>query len=211
MAYSPIMRADPLQFLSDELESLKQQGLYRQLRVLESEQGAHATFDHRSVVNLSSNNYLGLTTHPKLRAGGARRGRAVSAPARDRCARSPARWTCTWSSSAGSPRSRTSKRSSSSRAALPPTPAPSPPILTKDDVDHLRRAESREHHRRLPLEPRRDQSVPAQGRRRGARHPEGAAGRPAQAAHHRRRVLDGRRPRAAARAVRRSPRSSAPS
>ena len=67
MTYSPIMRADPLKFLSDELDSLKQQGLYRQLRVLESEQGAHATFDHTSVVNLSSNNYLGLTTHPKLR------------------------------------------------------------------------------------------------------------------------------------------------
>jgi glycine C-acetyltransferase len=62
------MRPDPLKFLSDELESLKQQGLYRTLRVLESEQLAHATFDHKSVVNLSSNNYLGLTTHAKLRA-----------------------------------------------------------------------------------------------------------------------------------------------
>ena len=57
---------DPLKFLSDELDSLKQQGLYRPLRVLETEQSAHATFDHKSVVNLSSNNYLGLTTHPKL-------------------------------------------------------------------------------------------------------------------------------------------------
>jgi glycine C-acetyltransferase len=61
------MRADPLKFLSDELDSIKQQGLYRQLRVLEGEQGPHATFDHASVVNLSSNNYLGLTTHPRLR------------------------------------------------------------------------------------------------------------------------------------------------
>ena len=61
------MRANPLQFLADELDSLKQQGLYRPLRVLETEQAAHATFDHKSVVNLSSNNYLGLTTHPKLR------------------------------------------------------------------------------------------------------------------------------------------------
>jgi glycine C-acetyltransferase len=60
------MRTNPLQFLSDELETLKQQGLYRRLRILESEQAAHATFDHKSVVNLSSNNYLGLTTHPKL-------------------------------------------------------------------------------------------------------------------------------------------------
>ncbi len=61
------MRADPLQFLADELQALDQQGLYRKLRVLESEQAAHATFDHKSVVNLSSNNYLGLTTHPRLR------------------------------------------------------------------------------------------------------------------------------------------------
>src|SRR5688572_13212516 len=61
------MRADPLKFLSDELDNLRQQGLYRKLRVLEGEQLAHATFDRKSVVNLSSNNYLGLTTHPKLR------------------------------------------------------------------------------------------------------------------------------------------------
>lgn len=61
------MRPNPLQFLTDELDSLKEQGLYRALRILESEQRAHATFDHTSVVNLSSNNYLGLTTHPRLR------------------------------------------------------------------------------------------------------------------------------------------------
>jgi glycine C-acetyltransferase len=61
------MRPDPLGYLFAELEALKQQGLYRRLRVLESEQRAHATVDHRQVVNLSSNNYLGLTTHPKLR------------------------------------------------------------------------------------------------------------------------------------------------
>ncbi len=62
------MRRDPLAYLGDELRALKDQSLYRQLRVLEDEQQAHATFDHRSVVNLSSNNYLGLTTHPRLRA-----------------------------------------------------------------------------------------------------------------------------------------------
>lgn len=61
------MRVDPLSYLGQELESLKEQGLYRQLRVLEGEPLAHATFDHRSVVNLSSNNYLGLATHPKLK------------------------------------------------------------------------------------------------------------------------------------------------
>ena len=61
------MRADPLSYLSVELAALKNAGLYRRLRVLEDEQKASTTFDHRSVVNLSSNNYLGLTTHPRLR------------------------------------------------------------------------------------------------------------------------------------------------
>jgi glycine C-acetyltransferase len=60
------MRKDPLQFLATELDSLKQQGLYRKLRILEGRPEAHTTFDHKSVVNLSSNNYLGLTTHPRL-------------------------------------------------------------------------------------------------------------------------------------------------
>src|SRR5215470_17151810 len=61
------MRRDPLDYLSRELESLAHQGLYRHLRILEGEQSHRSTVDHRSVVNLSSNNYLGLTTHPRLR------------------------------------------------------------------------------------------------------------------------------------------------
>jgi len=61
------MRPDPLAYLTAELNALKEQGLYRKLRILEDEQKAQTTFDHRSVVNLSSNNYLGLTTHPRLR------------------------------------------------------------------------------------------------------------------------------------------------
>jgi glycine C-acetyltransferase len=60
------MRTDPLTFLSTELDTLRSQGLYRSLRVLEDRQAASAHFDGRQVVNLSSNNYLGLTTHPKL-------------------------------------------------------------------------------------------------------------------------------------------------
>jgi glycine C-acetyltransferase len=62
-----ISRRDPLRYLGDELDTLKTQGLYRQLRIVEDEQRAHTTVDGRSVVNLSSNNYLGLTTHPRLR------------------------------------------------------------------------------------------------------------------------------------------------
>src|SRR5882757_5495580 len=61
------MRRDPLAYLTTELTSIKEQGLYRRLRILEDEQKPTTTFDHRQVVNLSSNNYLGLTTHPRLR------------------------------------------------------------------------------------------------------------------------------------------------
>jgi glycine C-acetyltransferase len=60
------MRTDPLDFLSTELDQLREQGLYRSLRILEDRQQATAHFDGREEVNLSSNNYLGLTTHPKL-------------------------------------------------------------------------------------------------------------------------------------------------
>jgi len=56
-----------LQFLSDELEKLREQKLYQKLRILETEQLPVARFDGKEVINLSSNNYLGLTTHPKLR------------------------------------------------------------------------------------------------------------------------------------------------
>lgn len=54
-------------FVQAQLQELKEQGLYRKLRILGGEQGPRATIDGREVINLSSNNYLGLTTHPKLR------------------------------------------------------------------------------------------------------------------------------------------------
>jgi glycine C-acetyltransferase len=62
------MRQNPLAYLDAELTELQRQGLSRPLRVLDGAQAAHTSVDHRSVVNLSSNNYLGLTTHPTLRA-----------------------------------------------------------------------------------------------------------------------------------------------
>jgi glycine C-acetyltransferase len=61
------VRQSPLAYLDNELNTLREQGLYRRLRVLDTEQKATASFDHKSVINLSSNNYLGLTTHPRLR------------------------------------------------------------------------------------------------------------------------------------------------
>jgi len=57
----------PLAYLHEQLEELKAKGLYFRLRVLESEQKPVANFDGREVINLSSNNYLGLTTHRALR------------------------------------------------------------------------------------------------------------------------------------------------
>ncbi len=56
-----------LSYLHDQLEDLKAKGLYFRLRVLEGEQKPVANFDGKEVINLSSNNYLGLTTHRKLR------------------------------------------------------------------------------------------------------------------------------------------------
>src|ERR1043165_3278063 len=60
-------RIDPLSYLTDQLNDLKSKGTHFRLRVLDDEQEPVCTFDGRQVINLASNNYLGLTTHPKLR------------------------------------------------------------------------------------------------------------------------------------------------
>jgi glycine C-acetyltransferase len=60
-------RTDPLSYLGEQLADLKQKGTYFKLRVLQDEQKPVTTFDGKRVINLASNNYLGLTTHPKLR------------------------------------------------------------------------------------------------------------------------------------------------
>src|SRR5437764_6572988 len=56
-----------LSYLKDQMDDLKRKGTYFKLRVLEGEQAPVCTFDGKKVINLASNNYLGLTTHPKLR------------------------------------------------------------------------------------------------------------------------------------------------
>jgi len=61
-----------LQYLSDEVAKLREQKLYQKLRILETEQLPVANFDGQEVINLSSNNYLGLTTHPKLKEAAVR-------------------------------------------------------------------------------------------------------------------------------------------
>jgi len=60
-------RTNPLSYLTDQINELKAKGTHFNLRVLDDEQAAVCTFDGKKVINLASNNYLGLTTHPKLR------------------------------------------------------------------------------------------------------------------------------------------------
>jgi len=59
--------SNPLSYLHDQLEQWRTEGTYQRLRILESEAAAESRFDGKQVINLASNNYLGLTTHPKLR------------------------------------------------------------------------------------------------------------------------------------------------
>jgi glycine C-acetyltransferase len=58
---------DPLGFLADELDALRERNLYRPLRVMSSAQGPIVSVDGYRVISLSSNDYLGLTHHPRLR------------------------------------------------------------------------------------------------------------------------------------------------
>ena len=61
------LRPDPLAFLGEELDDLRNRHLYRPLRVMSSGQGPIVSVDDRRLISLSSNDYLGLTHHPRLR------------------------------------------------------------------------------------------------------------------------------------------------
>jgi glycine C-acetyltransferase len=58
---------DPLAFLEDEVAALRERHLYRALRVMSSGQGPIVSVDDKRLISLSSNDYLGLTHHPRLR------------------------------------------------------------------------------------------------------------------------------------------------
>jgi glycine C-acetyltransferase len=60
-------RPDPLAFLGAELADLRTRHLYRPLRVMSSAQGPVVSIEDRQLISLSSNDYLGLTHHPRLR------------------------------------------------------------------------------------------------------------------------------------------------
>ncbi len=56
-----------LNFYDKTLENLKNRGLYRRLRILEGEQNSEVVIDGKKAVQLSSNNYLGLASHPRIK------------------------------------------------------------------------------------------------------------------------------------------------
>jgi glycine C-acetyltransferase len=61
------MNPNPLSYLHDQIADMESRGLHFRLRVLDGEQKSIAHFDGKDVINLSSNNYLGLTTNKALR------------------------------------------------------------------------------------------------------------------------------------------------
>ena len=67
IAMTTTPRGDPLAFLDDEVAALRERHLYRALRVMDSAQGPIVSVDGQRVISLSSNDYLGLTHHPRLR------------------------------------------------------------------------------------------------------------------------------------------------
>ena len=66
------MAEGSLDHLKAQLEELERSGTALQPRTLEGQQGARARFDGRDVINLASNNYLGLAAHPRMRKAASR-------------------------------------------------------------------------------------------------------------------------------------------
>ncbi|MFC7061133.1 glycine C-acetyltransferase [Halobacillus seohaensis] len=55
------------EYLQEQLDEMKEEGTFRKLIPLESAQGSKVTIKGKEVIQLSSNNYLGLTSHPKMK------------------------------------------------------------------------------------------------------------------------------------------------
>ena len=60
-------RPNPLAFLDEDLAAMRERHLYRPLRIMSSAQGPVVSLDDRRVISLSSNDYLGLSHHPRMR------------------------------------------------------------------------------------------------------------------------------------------------
>ena len=61
------MQQNPMQYVSEALAELRAKGVAPKLRVLEGEQKPVCVFDGREVINLASNNYLGLAADKRLK------------------------------------------------------------------------------------------------------------------------------------------------
>ncbi len=73
------MSSGALDYLREELQQLERQGLLLHPRTLEGPTGGRARFDGREVINLASNNYLGLANHPRMNEAAARAARELGA------------------------------------------------------------------------------------------------------------------------------------
>ncbi|SDN30309.1 glycine C-acetyltransferase [Alkalicoccus daliensis] len=60
------------EYIEEELNQMKAEGTFRPLIPIESDQGAKVTIEGKELIQLSSNNYLGLTTHPRLKLAAVR-------------------------------------------------------------------------------------------------------------------------------------------
>ena len=74
-------RQNPLQYVSEQLNDLRAKGVAPKLRVLQGEQKPVCIFDGKEVINLASNNYLGLTTHKDLRKAAVQAAKTLGAGA----------------------------------------------------------------------------------------------------------------------------------
>ena len=61
------MRTDPLAYLGEQLNEFRANGTYQRLRELQGPCEPVSKYDGKEVINLASNNYLGLANHPKLK------------------------------------------------------------------------------------------------------------------------------------------------
>ena len=210
-------RTDPLAFLDDEVAALQERHLYRPLRVMSSAQGPIVSVDDRRLISLSSNDYLGLTHHPRLREAALAAVREFGVGLRggpdhrrdDVDARG---------ARGGAGRLQGHARRPDLPVRLHGQHRRHPDHHRRDRPDRLGRAQPRlDHRRHAPVEGA-AQDLPARRRRGAARRSSArrasaaATGRravPADPGRDRRGLLDGRRHRATPRASSRRPRRSA--
>ena len=89
-----MMTETKLDWIEEEIAALQEQGLFVNLRIIDSPAGAWMVVDGKRVLNLCTNNYLGLANDPRL-CRPPRRRWIASAPGRRRCVPLPGRSPCT--------------------------------------------------------------------------------------------------------------------